>query len=92
MNLSSKDKKELRGHAQTLRASIIIGKSGITKGVLETIEIALKKSELIKIRFTINEIPLEEQCAPILEHTSAVIISTVGKTVSIYKPAAEANS
>ena len=92
MNLSSKDKKELRGHAQTLSASIIIGKSGITKGVLETIDVALKKNELIKIRFTSNETPIAEQCAPILEHTGAVIVGTVGKTVSIYKPAAAQDS
>ena len=89
MNLSAKDKKNLRGHAQTLRASMTIGKSGITQGVLETIDIGLKKNELIKIRFSNNETTIEEQCAAIVGHTGAVMIGIVGKTAALYKACAK---
>ena len=89
MHLSSKDKKELRGQAQTLSACMTIGKSGITPGVIETIDIALKKNELIKIRFANSETSVEEQCASILEHTGAELVGVIGNTASMYRPSPE---
>ncbi|MEC7609244.1 MAG: YhbY family RNA-binding protein, partial [Verrucomicrobiota bacterium] len=46
--LSSAEKKELRGIAQRLRPHLQIGKNGLSKPVLGEIEMALNKNGLIK--------------------------------------------
>ncbi len=49
--LKGSQKKYLRGLAHNLKPSAYVGQKGMTDGLIDEIDIALKASELIKIKF-----------------------------------------
>ena len=50
-NLKSSQRSYLKSHAHHLEPVIHIGKSGLTEGIIHSINIALLAKELIKIKF-----------------------------------------
>ncbi len=77
--LSSAEKKELRGIAQRLKPHLQIGKNGLSEPVLGEIEIALNKNGLIKIRFETDRKNIGSICSEISEKTSSEYVGGVGK-------------
>ena len=51
MKISSKNKQKLKGIAHSIKPSIIIGKEGLSKGTIDSINNMLEHKELIKIKF-----------------------------------------
>ena len=49
--LTSAQRRKLKAIAQRLDASIKIGKNGLTDGFLKEVDDALKRDELVKVRF-----------------------------------------
>ena len=77
--LSSAEKKELRGIAQRLKPHLQIGKNGLSKPVLGEIEMALNKNGLIKIRLETDRKNLGSLCSEISEKTTSEYVGGVGK-------------
>ena len=77
--LSSAEKKELRGIAQRLKPHLQIGKNGLSKPVLGEIEMALNKNGLIKIRLETDRKNLGSLCSEISEKTTSQYVGGVGK-------------
>ena len=77
--LSSAEKKELRGIAQRLKPHLKIGKNGLCKPVLEEIEMALNKNGLIKIRLETDRKNIGSLCSEISEKTTSEYVGGVGK-------------
>ena len=77
--LSSAEKKELRGIAQRLKPHLQIGKNGLSEPVLGEIEMALSKNGLIKIRFETNRKKIGSMCSEISEKTTSEYVGGVGK-------------
>ena len=77
--LSSAEKKELRGIAQRLKPHLKIGKNGLSKPVLEEIEMALNKNGLIKIRLETDRKNIGSLCSEISEKTTSEYVGGVGK-------------
>ena len=77
--LSSAEKKELRGIAQRLKPHLHIGKNGLSKPVLGEIEMALNKNGLIKIRLETDRKNLGSLCSEISEKTNSEYVGGVGK-------------
>ena len=50
-NLSSSERSFLRSQAHHLEPVVLIGKNGISNGILEAVNKALNAQELIKIKF-----------------------------------------
>ena len=77
--LSSAEKKELRGIAQRLKPHLQIGKNGLSEPLLGEIEMALNKNGLIKIRFETDRKHIGSLCSEISEKTTSEYVGGVGK-------------
>jgi RNA-binding protein len=79
------DKKriiELKGKAQTLPATVHIGKDGITQTVIDEITKQLKKTKLVKIKLLpALEKDRKEAGSELAKVTSSVLVEVRGRTV-----------
>ena len=81
------EKKYLRGLAHDMKPLILIGKEGITDGIVRAAEEALALHELIKIKF--NDFKLKDQKETITEalvaKTGSMLAGTIGHTAILYR-------
>ncbi len=87
MELTSKQKKHLRGLGQTLEPIMHIGKDGISDECIAATEETFNRRELIKVR-VLKNCPDEtsDVAAEMAEATNSNLISKVGFTFLLYKP------
>jgi len=85
--LSSGQRKHLRGLAHPLKPIVLLGKEGITEGVVRTVQEALIDHELIKVKL-LQSCPLDknEAAARISEEAGALLVQLIGKTCILYAP------
>ena len=83
ITLSGAEKRSLKARAQTLDALVRVGQAGLSEPLLASMEDALGRHELVKVRF----VGLKEErrtLAPVLaERTSSLLVQTVGN-VAVY--------
>jgi RNA-binding protein len=86
MNLTGKQKRFLRGLGNQLKATIFIGREGISNGVITSIEQTLAANELVKIKllegFAGDRHAAAEELAA---KTNAELVQVLGKTVLLYR-------
>ena len=83
--LTSAEKKELRGIAQRLKPHVCIGKQGLTLTVSNEIETALTKNGLIKIRFEADREKIKAYCVDIAKTRSCECVGGIGKTSIFFR-------
>lgn len=80
----------LRAQAHHLKPVVQIGDAGLSAAVLKEIAGAIKAHELIKIKVANDErAEREAMLSTICETVGAAAIQHIGKTLLVYKPAAE---
>ena len=88
--LNGKQKRYLRFLANRENAIFQIGKNGLDKNTLISIDQALIARELVKIHVLKScDIPLNELILDTLAFTKAELVQTIGKTYVLYKKAKE---
>ena len=84
--LSPKQRRHLSGLGHTLQPIVIVGKEGVTEGVIAALEQALIDHELVKVRVgnsaTANRKDVADE---LLKKTAAELAGLVGKTMLLYK-------
>lgn len=89
--LSAPQRKYLKGLAHKLKPVVIVGQQGITENLIQSVDAALERHELIKIRF--NEYKEKEEkerlTRRIAERTAAHWVGTIGHIVICYRPQAD---
>jgi len=89
-SLSAAQRRELRAAAHHLNPVVMIGESGLTRGVLAEIGRALESHQLIKVRVFGDD---REERGRMLERICSVLgcapIQMIGKLLVIWRPAAE---
>ena len=85
--LRGKQRRYLKSLANQLRPAVYVGKDGISRAVLQSIEEAYNTGELIKIRID-RSCPLDrKELGPRLaEATSSSLIQILGRTILLYRP------
>lgn len=89
VTLSGKDISELRSQAQTLDASLQMGKAGLTDAFVDEVKNQLDQEDLIKVKMLRSARAGEDRKAlaeQLAEATGAVLIEVKGYTVVLYKP------
>ena len=88
--LTGKQKRYLRGLAQTQPAIFQVGKEGISDNLIDKVDDALRARELIKIRLlkTVAEDP-EEFAFDLAMHTKSELVQMIGHTIVLYRKARE---
>jgi len=92
LSLTVSERLALKGRAQSLSPTVMIGNAGLTDAVLKEIALTLKTHELTKIRVmnddrALRESMLESICAQL----DAAPVQHIGKILVIYKPNPEAH-
>lgn len=84
--LSQKQKKHLKGLAHSLSPVVLIGKEGLSSGIIQTINDELLNHELIKVKIG-NTSGLEKHstCSAITDQTEGALVQLIGKTIILYK-------
>ena len=80
--------QKLKNDARQINASIRIGKSGITEGILAELNKKLKDIKLVKIkllRAALEEIDKKKVGDELAEKTRSMHVQTIGNCVILYK-------
>mgnify|MGYP002069142862 CR=1 FL=1 len=84
--LSNKERSQLRSIGNDLPPIIMIGKAGITKTILNELELVLDARELVKVRILPNsDLVIKVAAAQLAESTAAEIVHVVGGNILIYR-------
>ena len=85
--LTSAERKKLRGQAMNLKPAVLIGKAGISKTVVDALNTALTREGLIKVRIEARDKATRKAwLVEAAEITHSVICGEVGHTASLYRP------
>lgn len=77
--------KYLRGISHHINPVVMIADKGLTENVMNEIDLALEKHELVKIKVRQDRETRTESIQEILEATKAKKIQVIGQTLTIYK-------
>jgi RNA-binding protein len=86
MSLSSADKKHYRAIAHNLNPVIIVGDKGLSEGLIDEVNRALRDHELIKVKVAIGD--RDDRASLIndlVEKTASELVQSIGKVAVILK-------
>lgn len=90
MELTSKQRAQLRGLANTMDTILHIGKDGIGENLVKQADDALEARELIKVNVQKNApYTAREACEALCARVHAEPVQTIGNRFSIYRQARE---
>ena len=83
--LNSRQKKILRAKAHDLKPIVLVGKSGVTEGCIQSANEALESHELIKVKFLEHKDNKKKLSEEIYKKTSSEIIGSIGHTIMLFR-------
>lgn len=83
--MTSAEKAALRAQAQTLKPAVLVGKEGVTPAVIKEMDTALRRAELVKVRFAEGRDVLRQQCEQLAAATGAECAGGVGRVAAFYR-------
>ena len=87
MEFTSKQRSYLKGLASTEDAIFQIGKASITPSMIQALDDAIEKRELIKISVLKNCMDDPRELADIVaERTRSNVVIVIGKKIVLYRP------
>lgn len=90
MELRGKQKRFLRSQAHHLQPIFQVGKGGLNDAMIEQINEALEKRELIKITLLQNTDEIAEDVAAVLrKEIKCEIAQIIGRVLVLYKPSSK---
>ena len=87
--INSSYRSYLKSQAHHLDPVVIIGKSGLNNGALHSINNALSRQELIKVRFRDHKDDKHDLSEKIALETSSIIIDMIGHVLMLYRENAD---
>jgi RNA-binding protein len=85
VELTSKQKRWLRGKAHGLDALVQVGKAGLSDGVVARADSVLLEHELIKVRFAADRAERSRQAEDLATATSAALVGSIGRVAILYR-------
>lgn len=84
--MTGKERAEWRRQANTIPAIFQIGKDNINDNLIEAVDAALKKRELIKLSvLETSELSAKEAAEQLAEATGAEVIQCIGRKLVLYR-------
>jgi RNA-binding protein len=83
--LKGTQRKYLRGEAHHLKPLVLIGRNGINKQVIGSVDLALKDHELIKVKFGDFKEAKKEMSAEIAQNTKSEVVGIIGNIAILYR-------
>jgi len=90
LELTSKQRAQLRSMCNTMSVVLVVGKDGITDGTIKEVEDLLEARELIKCTVQRGApMSAREACQEICERVNAAPVQCIGNKFSIYRESHE---
>jgi len=83
--MTSAEKAAHRSRAQTLKPAVHVGKEGVTPALIKEFDIALRRAELVKVRFAEGRDVLRAQCEELATAGKAECVGGVGRVASFFR-------
>ena len=90
LSLSSRELSGLKAQAQKLKATLKVGKQGLSPEFMQALDEALKHRELLKVKFDEFKDQKKELAPQLAEKTGSRLILRVGNVAVLYRPKAAA--
>jgi RNA-binding protein len=87
--LKGSQRKYLRSQAHHLKPLVLIGRNGINKQVIGSVDLALKDHELIKVKFGEFKEAKKEISDQIAQETKSEVVGISGNIAIFYRQHAE---
>jgi RNA-binding protein len=84
--LSNAQIRALKAKAQRLKATLQIGKEGISPQFLTALDDALKHHELVKVKFADLKDQKKELSPQLADKSASHLVTRVGNVVVLYRP------
>ena len=85
MELTPAQLRDLKAQSQRLNPSLRVGKSGVNDAFYRTLDTALVRQQLVKIKFESLKENKKELVPEIARRSSSRVILFVGNTVTLYR-------
>ncbi len=83
--LTKAQRRYLRGLANPLKATVMLGKQGLTPELLEKVGRELDAHELIKVRLLEFKDERDALARTLAEETGAAVVGTIGHVITLYR-------
>jgi RNA-binding protein len=86
VTLTSKERAELRAHANRLPVMVHIGHHGLTDALRKTLDETLRTRELVKIQFSKNaDAKAKDVANDLAASLGADVVQTIGRTATLFR-------
>jgi RNA-binding protein len=86
VSLTNAQIRAFKAQAQRLKATLKVGKEGLSPQFLAAVDEALKHSELIKIKFDNFKEQKKELAPQLAEKSGSHLVTRVGNVVVLFRP------
>ncbi len=83
--MTTTEKAGLRARAQTLKPAVQVGRGGVTPALVKEFDTALRRTELVKVRFAEGREVLRAQCEELVAATGAECAGGVGRVAVFFR-------
>ena len=86
--LTGKQRSYLKGLAQSIDATVYIGKAGLTDNIIKEMDNYLEANELLKVKIQEgSELDPKETANSLMEPLHAEFVQAIGRKFTLYRPA-----
>ncbi|HEY3862994.1 MAG TPA: YhbY family RNA-binding protein [Verrucomicrobiae bacterium] len=85
-SLTNAQIRDFKAQAQRLKATLKVGKEGLSPKFLAALDEALKHQELVKVKFDEFKEQKKELAPQLAERSGSRLITRVGNVVVLYRP------
>jgi RNA-binding protein len=78
--------RDLKAKAQRLKASLKVGKEGVSPQFLAALDDTLKHHELVKVKFDEFKEQKKELAQQLAEKSNSHLVTRIGNVVVLYRP------
>ena len=86
LSLTNAQIRDLKAQAQRLKATLKIGKEGLSPKFLAALDEVLKHRELVKVKFDEFKEQKKELAPQLAEKSHSHLVTRVGNVVVLYRP------
>ena len=86
LSLNNAQMRDLKARAQRLKATLKIGKEGLSPQFLAALDEVLKHHELVKVKFDEFKEQRKELAPQLAEKSRSHLVTRVGNVVVLYRP------
>ena len=86
LSLTSTQVRNLKAQAQRLKATLKVGKEGLSPQFLAALDDTLKHRELVKVKFDEFKEQKKELAPQLAEKSRSHLVTRVGNVVVLYRP------